>query len=80
MTSELTEFAALMQHHGVHAALAYLNRRTPHRYTGLFRFEGQVLRNEALVDGNQPLVRRAAVEIRQSGVHAMVLHQRGKFG
>jgi hypothetical protein len=56
--SELTEFAALVQQHGVHAALAYLNRRTPHRYTGLFRFEGDVLRNEVLVDGNQPLVRQ----------------------
>ncbi len=58
MDSEITEFAALMQQHGVHAALAYLNRRTPHRYTGLFRFDGQVLRNEILVDGNQPLVRQ----------------------
>jgi len=55
---ELTEFAALVQQQGVHAALAYLNRRTPHRYTGLFRFEGEVLRSEVLVDGNQPLVRR----------------------
>ncbi|RZK30007.1 MAG: hypothetical protein EOO63_07815 [Hymenobacter sp.] len=55
---ELTEFAALVQQQGVHAALAYLNHRTPHRYTGLFRFEGEVLRSEILVDGNQPLVRR----------------------
>jgi hypothetical protein len=55
---ELTEFVALVQQQGVHAALAYLNRRPPHRYTGLFRFEGEVLRSEVLVDGNQPLVRR----------------------
>ena len=55
---ELTEFVTLVQQQGVHAALAYLNHRTPHRYTGLFRFEGQVLRSEVLVDGNQPLVRR----------------------
>jgi hypothetical protein len=54
----LTEFAALVQQQGVHAALAYLNRRTPHRYTGLFRFEGALLRSEVLVDGNQPLVHR----------------------
>ncbi|MGI4738016.1 MAG: hypothetical protein ACRYG7_22840 [Janthinobacterium lividum] len=58
MESEITEFAALVRQHGVHAALVYLNRRTPHRYTGLFRFEGNVLRNEALVDGNQPLVQQ----------------------
>jgi len=60
---ELTEFAALVQQQGVHAALAYLNRRTPHRYTGLFRFEGAVLRSEVLVDGNQPLVRREDVPL-----------------
>jgi len=58
MESEITEFTTLVQQHGVHAALAYLNRRTPHRYTGLFRFEGDMLRNEALVDGNQPLVQQ----------------------
>jgi hypothetical protein len=58
MDSEITEFATLVQQHGVHAALAYLNRRTPHRYTGLFRFDGDFLRNEVLVDGNQPLVRQ----------------------
>lgn len=58
MESEINEFAALVERHGVHAALAYLNRRTPHRYTGLFRFDGEVLRNEVLVDGNQPQVRQ----------------------
>lgn len=58
LESQITEFATLVQQHGVHAALAYLNRRTPHRYTGLFRFEGEVLHNEVLVDGNQPLVRQ----------------------
>lgn len=56
MESEITEFAALVQQHGIHAALAYLNQRTPHRYTGLFRFDGEMLRNEVLVDGHQPLV------------------------
>lgn len=58
MNTELSEFATLVQQHGVHAGLAYLNRRTPHRYTGLFRFDGTVLRNEVLVDGNQPQVRQ----------------------
>ena len=60
MESEIAEFTALVQQHGVHAALAYLNQRTPHRYTGLFRFEGEVLRNELLVDGNQPQVQQGA--------------------
>ncbi len=39
-----------MQRQGVHAALKYLNSRTPHRYTGIFRFDGDVLHNELLFD------------------------------
>jgi hypothetical protein len=58
LETEISEFATLVQQHGVHSALAYLNQRTPHRYTGLFRFDGDVLRNEVLVDGNQPLLRQ----------------------
>lgn len=57
-TQEIAEFTTLVQQHGVRKALAYLNQRTPHRYTGLFRFEGEVLHNEVLVDGNQPLVQQ----------------------
>jgi hypothetical protein len=58
LSEEIFAFTALVRQHGVHAALAYLNQRTPHRYTGLFRFDGEVLRNEALIDGNQPLTRQ----------------------
>lgn len=55
---EISVFTALLQQQGVHAAMEYLNHRTPHRYTGLFRFDGEVLRNEALFDRNQPSVRQ----------------------
>lgn len=40
-----------------HGALAYLNARTTHRYTGLYRFDGPVLRNVLLVDRDDPAVR-----------------------
>lgn len=50
MLSELSVFTNLLQQHGVHEALKYLNSRTPHRYTGLFRFDGDTLRNEVLFD------------------------------
>lgn len=43
-------FANLLAQEGVAAALAYLNRRTPHRYTGLFRFEVGELRTQVLFD------------------------------
>jgi GAF domain-containing protein len=54
MQTELDTFSTLLHQQGVPAALAYLNGRTPHRYTGLFRFDGDVLRNEALFDRSRP--------------------------
>ena len=57
---ELRAFTVLLQQ-SVHAALEYLNRRTPHRYTGLFRFDGDALHNEALFDRNQPSVQQGTV-------------------
>jgi hypothetical protein len=35
-----------------------LNDRTPHRYTGVFRFDGNTLRNEALFDRFRPALER----------------------
>lgn len=35
---------------GLPEALRYLNLRTPHRFTGVYRFDQDVLRNVALVD------------------------------
>jgi hypothetical protein len=55
---EIDAFTELLQHQGVHAALEYLNHRTPHRYTGLFRFDGDLLRNEVLFDRYQASVRQ----------------------
>ncbi|MGI4869671.1 MAG: hypothetical protein ACRYFX_00680 [Janthinobacterium lividum] len=51
---EVGEFTTLLAQQGVTAALAYLNRRTPHRYTGLFRFDGDVLRTQVQFDCNLP--------------------------
>jgi len=58
MLPEIGVFTTILQQQGVHAALDYLNRRTPHRYTGLFRFDGDILRSEVLFDRNQPNVRQ----------------------
>jgi PAS domain S-box-containing protein len=38
----------------LHAVLRYLNARTSHRYTGLYRFDDDVLRNVALFDREEP--------------------------
>jgi hypothetical protein len=47
---EIQTFTQVLHQQGVHAALGYLNSRTPHRYTGIFRFEGQFSRNVVLYD------------------------------
>ena len=60
MQAEISAFRELLHYQGVPAALEYLNNRTPHRYTGLFRFDGDTLRNEALFDRKHPDVRQGA--------------------
>lgn len=60
MLLETSRFASQLQQHGVHAALRYLNDRTPHRYTGIFRFNGDVLRSEALFDRYHPSEQKGA--------------------
>jgi CheY-like chemotaxis protein len=39
---------------GVIAALRFLNARVPHRFTGIYRFDGKTLRNLHLVDRTEP--------------------------
>ncbi|UOQ54769.1 hypothetical protein [Hymenobacter cellulosivorans] len=54
MQREIAEFTALLQQQGINGGLSYLNGRTPHRYTGIFKFDGDTLRNLALYDRYQP--------------------------
>ncbi|RAK65798.1 hypothetical protein DLM85_13850 [Hymenobacter edaphi] len=60
MQREIDEFTAVLAQQGIAAALKYLNSRTPHRYTGLFRFDTDTLRNEALFDRFDPGVAKGA--------------------
>ncbi len=53
MQEEISQFSQELRQNGIHAALRYLNDRTPHRYTGIFRFDGDQLRNEMLFDRYQ---------------------------
>ncbi len=41
---------------GLHAALGFLNSRTPHRFTGVYQYDDQILRNRALFDRWDPSV------------------------
>lgn len=39
---------------GLHGALRFLNGRTPHRFTGVYRYDGAMLRNVSLFDQFNP--------------------------
>jgi GAF domain-containing protein len=52
--SIVAEFRQLFDEKGLHPALAYLNARTRHRYTGLYRFDPPMLRNVGLYDRENP--------------------------
>lgn len=48
--NDFAQFSSILGERGIHAALRFLNARTPHRYTGIYRYDGDVLRNEFLYD------------------------------
>lgn len=47
---DLTPFNRCLDGDGLVGALRFLNGRTPHRFTGVYRFDQSMLRNVALVD------------------------------
>lgn len=49
-SDELSSVESALRTSGVHGALGVLNRRVPHRFTGIYRFDGDTLRNVALFD------------------------------
>jgi hypothetical protein len=57
---ELQEVRASLARGGLHAALRYLNGRTPFRFTGVYRFDGDMLRNVSLFDRWAPDVTEGA--------------------
>lgn len=48
--NEIQWFVHTCQREGLDAGLRALNARVPHRYTGVYRFEGDLMRNLVLVD------------------------------
>lgn len=47
-------FEDVLQQTGLHGALRFLNGRTPHRFTGVYRYDGPILRNVGLFDQFNP--------------------------
>lgn len=76
MASLADRFNAIIQADGLLGAMRWLNRRTPYRFTAIFAFQGEVLRNICLVDKedsnvthcpDQPIVDSYCIYIHRSG-------------
>jgi PAS domain S-box-containing protein len=52
------KFGKILDMQGVHEALRFLNSRTPHRFTALYRFDPPTLRNVAIFDSYAPDVKK----------------------
>jgi hypothetical protein len=59
-SDELSRFQSELQGGGLFGALQYLNSRTPFRFTGVYRFDGDTLRNVVLFDRWTPESKRGA--------------------
>jgi hypothetical protein len=50
-------FSVVFEEEGMHGALAFLNARTRHRFTGVYRFDPPMLRSLSLFDRENPTLR-----------------------
>lgn len=76
MKADLEAFAQRLEQDGLRAALTFLNQRTPHRYTGVFRFDGDMLRNVVLVDKWDPTVEHGE-DVPLEAAYCAHLHRTG---
>ncbi len=51
------ELQKIVNDQGIHAGLEFINRRTSHRFTGVYRFDAPDLRNLHLYDRENPTLR-----------------------
>lgn len=56
LNDDKRRFETVLTDAGIVAALGFLNARTPHRFTGIYRYDGDMLRNEYLYDQFHPKV------------------------
>lgn len=56
--ADVREFTSILETEGMHPALAFLNSRTPHRCTAIYRNDGHVMSNLVLYDRMDPTCRR----------------------
>ncbi|RIJ42015.1 hypothetical protein [Pontibacter oryzae] len=57
---EFREFNDALSSAGAYGALRYLNKRTPHRFTGVYKYVGNTLQNIVLYDRYDPTIHMGA--------------------
>ena len=85
----MKQFEASLRADGLFAAMRWLNGRVPYRYSAVFRFDGDVLRNICLIDkenpnvftcADQPItnssVCTSAVQVRVSALKKLLIDRR----
>lgn len=81
MVSIAQKFKGILAAGGLRAAMRWLNDRVPYRYTAIFAFEGEMLRNICLIDkqnsnitncSDQPITESYCMYIHRSGEHFKV--------
>lgn len=77
LAEDYAAFRDQLREGGIRAALAFLNARTPHRFTGIFRFDRHMLRNVALVDKWDPSVQRGD-DVPLAEAYCSILHATGE--
>ncbi len=71
----ISEFWTIVRARGLHDGLRFLNARTPHRYTGIYRYDGEMLRNVYLYDQFSPSVKKGA-DVRMEDAYCAIVGQR----
>ena len=71
----IAEFRTIVRNRGLHDGLRFLNARTPHRYTGIYRYDGDMLRNVYLYDQFSPSVCKGA-DVKMVDAYCALVGQR----
>ncbi|MBE7366541.1 GAF domain-containing protein [Ramlibacter pallidus] len=75
----LQEVRHLLATGGLQPALAYLNQRVPHRFTAVYKVEGGVMRNIAIVDKQGEVVPEHLLEVPFASSYCQFVLRDGYF-
>ncbi len=76
--SPITKLLRVLAEQGIIAALRILNARTPHRYTGVYKYTPEVLRSMYLVDAFDPSVVKGG-DVQNEDAYCVLLRNEPKL-